>query len=145
MIAGLAKALCTSTGRTTPVISSTAAPASATTSDLSLSRISAATTAMRTTSVISWLEVIRGVMAMMAASAKRHGSPRLNGCALGRAMMRLNACGPLVCAALLPDLSLAACDAEAPDLEPVDPTPHGSPFQIVDPPLDGAAIMGQVI
>ena len=58
MIAGLAKAPCTSTGRTTPVISRTAAPASATTSARTLSQISAATTAASTASVISWLAVI---------------------------------------------------------------------------------------
>ena len=52
MIAGLAKAPYTSTGRTTPDISSTAAPARATTSARTLSQISAATTAVRTASVI---------------------------------------------------------------------------------------------
>lgn len=58
--------------------------------------------------------------------------------------MRLNPRGPLVWAALLPALSLAACDAGAPDPEPVEPTPQASPIQIVDPPLDRAAIIGAV-
>ena len=53
-MAGLAKALCTWFGRTTPVISSTAAPVSATTSERSLSQIRAATTAARTSRVIAW-------------------------------------------------------------------------------------------
>src|SRR3546814_8758410 len=54
MIAGLAKARCTANGRTTPVISSTAAPVSATTAARTLSQMSAATTAARTNKVRIW-------------------------------------------------------------------------------------------
>jgi hypothetical protein len=83
-------------------------------------------------------------MALMAARAKRHGSPRPFACAIVRAMMRLNPRGPLFWAALLPALWLAGCDDGAPASEPAEPAPQPSPIQIVDPPLDRAAIIGAV-
>jgi len=58
MMAGLAKAPCTYTGRTTPVISRTAAPVRATTSGRILSQIKADTTAARTRSVRIWSTLI---------------------------------------------------------------------------------------
>jgi hypothetical protein len=83
-------------------------------------------------------------MALMAARAKRHGSPRPLACAIVGAMMRLKPRGPLVSAALLSALWLAGCDAGAPASEPVQPAPQSSSIQIVDPPLDRAAIIGAV-
>jgi hypothetical protein len=59
-------------------------------------------------------------------------------------MMRLKPRGPLVWAALLPPLWLGGCDGGAPASDPIEPAPQASPIQIVDPPLDRAAIIGAV-
>jgi hypothetical protein len=53
MMAGLAKAACTSTGRMVRVASNTAAPESATMSERTLPQISAETTTARTASAMS--------------------------------------------------------------------------------------------
>src|SRR3546814_523419 len=73
MIAGLAKALCTSTGRTTPVINSTAAPVSATTSARTLSQMSAATTTARTSRVRIWSTDIDPASCCIASKSMSNG------------------------------------------------------------------------